>query len=36
MVDIINAMNELTWPAAFAFGCLCLAVGVIGYAIFKV
>lgn len=35
MIEFINAVNGLSWPGAFAFGCACLAVGMIGYAVFK-
>lgn len=35
MIEFIEAANSLTWPGAFAVGCACLALGVVGYAIFK-
>ena len=35
MLEIINAVNGLSWPGAFAIGCMFLAIGLIGYAMFR-
>lgn len=35
MIEFLEAVNNITWPAAFAIGCACFSVAVVGYAIFK-
>lgn len=35
LVELTKALNHLTWPGAFAFGCVCVLIGFIIYVLFK-
>jgi len=35
MIEFIEAVNGVTWPAAFAIGGACLSMAIVGYALFK-
>lgn len=34
MVDIVNAANTLTWPGAFAVGCIAFAIAAVLWKLF--
>jgi len=35
IAELAKALNHLTWPGAFAFGCFCFMVVGVLYVIFK-